>query len=302
VLQVARTLAVDATTAEVVQALAQAGCPALLLKGPALARALYDPDEHRAYVDSDLLVRPSDLAGAGNVLARLGFTLVLDHREHPSVADPHAQEWARPPADHVDLHWRVAGADDRSWAVLSAHAEPIAIGQVEVQAVSGPAVALVVALHAAHHGTTAPKPLADLDRALERLDLATWKAAAALAEDLGAAEPFAAGLRVTSRGSALAVELGLQEIASPQRKLMASSQPPGALGLLRIAESRGAAGRLTAIRDTLFPAPSYMRASYPGARRGTRGLLLAYGARLLARAQRLPAAVRALRAARRPGS
>jgi hypothetical protein len=297
---VARTLAVNAVTAEVVGALSDNGCRSILLKGPALARALYDgPGEHRPYFDSDLLVRPQDLARAGEVLTRLGFTLVLDHSEHASVSEPHAQEWAREGAGAIDLHWRVAGGGDRSWEVLTRWVEPIAIGRVTVEAVHGPAVALIVALHAAHHGTTATKPLEDLARALERLDAATWQAALELSSELDATEAFSAGLRLVPSGVELADRLGTSAVVSAHRRLMASSQPPGSLGLLRIAQTRGPLGRVRAACATLFPAPSFMRTSYPSARRGRRGLLLAYAARLGARARQLPAAVRALRAARR---
>ncbi|HKP89222.1 MAG TPA: nucleotidyltransferase family protein [Thermoleophilaceae bacterium] len=301
-LELARPLGVDATTAEVVPALQEAGCTAILLRGPVLRRALYGEGAHRPYVDTDLLVSPRDFARAGEVLARLGFSLVLDHRDHGWVADPHAQEWGRAPHGHVDLHWLLPGctvAGDRSWEILSAHVEPIAVAGIEVQAPTRGALALIVALHAAHHGTTKRRPLDDLDLAVERLGAEAWRAAAALAEDLGATEAFSAGVRLAPAGAALASSLGLADPVSARRRLMAASPRSGALGLLRILEADG--GRLEAIRETLFPAPSYMRVAHPNARRGRRGLLLAYVMRLLGRAWRLPAAVLALRAARRAG-
>jgi hypothetical protein len=299
-LELAQPLGVDATTAEVVRALRDEGCAAILLRGPVLRRALYGDGAHRAYVDTDLLVPPRDFARAGEVLRRLGFSLVLDHGDHAWVAEPHAQEWGRAPHGHVDLHWRLPGCavgGDRCWEILSAHVEPLAVGGVEVRAPTRAATPLIVALHAAHHGTTTRKPLDDLDLAVGRLGIETWRATAALADDLGATEAFAAGVRLSPKGAALARSLGLADAVSARRRLMASSQPPAALGLLRILEAEG--GRLEAIRVTLFPAPSYMRVAYANARRGRRGLLLAYVTRLLARAVRLPAAVRALRAARR---
>ena len=301
-LDLARPLGVDATTAEVVRALREAGCSAILLRGPVLRRALYGDGAHRPYVDTDLLVSPRDLTQAGEVLARLGFGLVLDHRDHGGVTEPHAQEWGRAPHGHVDLHWLLPGctvAADRAWEILSARVEPIAVAGVEVQAPMRAAIALVDALHAAHHGAATRKPLDDLDLAVERLGADTWRAAAALADELGATEAFAVGLRLVPAGAALASRLALPDRVSARRRLMAAGHPSGALGLLRILEADR--GRLDAIRETLFPAPSYMRVAYPNARRGRRGLLLAYLMRLLARARRLPAGVRALRAARRAG-
>lgn len=302
-LELARPLGVDATTAEVVRALRDDGCTAILLRGPVLLRTLYGDGAHRAYVDTDLLVPPRDLARAGDVLRRLGFSLVLDHGDHGWVADPHAQEWGRAPHGHVDLHWVLTGcavAGDRCWEILSEHVEPMTVGGVEALAPTRAAIALIVALHAAHHGTTTRKPLDDLEIALERLGAETWRAAAALAGELEATEAFAAGLRLAPRGALMADSLGLADAVSARRRLMASGQPRGALGLLRILEADGR--RVEAIRESLFPPPSYMRVAHPNARRGRRGLLLAYVTRLLDRALRLPAAVLALRAARRAAS
>lgn len=290
-------LTVDATTAEVVRALEADGVSPILLKGPALCRAL---DLERSYGDADLLVAPAQLDRAGEVLARLGFRLTLDHREHGAVADPRAQEWKRGSRDSVDLHWRIAGvaappAD--AWALLNSRTEAIELGRAAARTLDATGVALVVALHAAHHGETLGNPLRDLDRALERIDHDGWRAAAALARELDATEAFAAGLRLRPVGAELARELELPTKLSPRRRLMASSQPAGSLGLLRIADARG--HRLRAIRDELLPAPEYMRAHDPRARRGRGGLALAYAARLASRGAGLPRALTAVRAARR---
>ena len=290
-------LTVDATTAEVVRALETDGVSPILLKGPALCRAL---DLERSYGDADLLVAPPQLDRAGEVLTRLGFRLTLDHREHAAVADPHAQEWKRGSHDSVDLHWRIAGVEappSDAWALLSSRTETIELGRAATRILDATGVALVVGLHAAHHGETLGNPLRDLDRALERIDHDRWREAAALARELQATEAFAAGLRLRPGGAELARELALPATLSPRRRLMASSQPAGALGLLRIADARG--HRLRAIRDELVPAPDYMRALDPRARRGGAGLALAYATRLAARAAGLPRALAAVRAARR---
>ncbi len=44
----------------------------MLLKGPVLARRLYE-EEHRDYFDIDLLVGPPDLVEAREALAGLGY-------------------------------------------------------------------------------------------------------------------------------------------------------------------------------------------------------------------------------------
>ena len=88
----------------------EADCPTILIKGPAFQRELYRDGGRRSYIDTDLLVSPADLSRSGSILSSLGFELTLDHRDHPAVAELHAQEWKRGRgSDSVDLHWRLAG-------------------------------------------------------------------------------------------------------------------------------------------------------------------------------------------------
>jgi hypothetical protein len=299
-LAAAHSLRVDAVTAEVVRALDVADCPSLLLKGAALRDALYGDGALRTYGDSDLLVSPSDLARAAEVLRELGFALVLDHREHTNVAQPRAQEWLRAPNDHVDLHWQIAGVEapaSEAWDVLWARSVALEVGRAQVRVLDRVGIALMVALHAAHHGTTVAKPLADLERALDQISTADWQEAAALARALDATEAFGAGLRLVPAGAQLAHALGVGAGVSSVVSLMASSQPPGALGLLRALDARGARART--VREALFPSPAFMRATYPGARGGRGALVIAYANRLSARVRSLPRAVAAVRAARR---
>jgi hypothetical protein len=295
----ARTLGVDATASETEQALRRAGCASIVLKGPMLQRELYDDGSHRPYVDVDLLVSPRDFDAAGAALAAIGFTLVIDHRDHLTIVEPHAQEWHRPPADKVDLHWRLPGVGipaSAAWGILEARTVPLPIGTTTARGLDSVGIALLVALHAANHGWTFRKPLDDLARALDRFGVDTWREAAHLARRLEATEAFVAGLRFSQAGTALADELPLPGSLSPERTLIASRPPPGALGLLRILDARR--GRARMVRDTVLPAPDFMRRTYPLARRGRGGLVLAHCGRLLSRAWALPAAFRAVRASR----
>jgi hypothetical protein len=294
-----RTLGVDAAAAEAVQALQRAGCPSILLKGATFQRELHGGGSLRPYVDVDLLVSPRDVDVAGAALAGIGFELAIDHREHPTVEEPHAQEWQRQPADKVDLHWRVPGVEAPAadaWALLEARAVPFPIGGASARGLDRPGIALLVALHAAHHGRTIGKPLDDLARALDRFDVEVWRDAALLARRLAATEAFVAGLGLSTAGAALARELRLPPEISARRALMASDPPPGSLGLLRMVDARG--GRVRMARATLLPGAEFMRVNYPLARRGRGGLVLAHCSRLLARARALPAALRAVRASR----
>ena len=56
--------------------------PALLLKGPAFARWLYDDSRERSYRDIDLLVAPERIAAAGAALSELGFERRDSHARH----------------------------------------------------------------------------------------------------------------------------------------------------------------------------------------------------------------------------
>ena len=306
VVATARSLGLDALTAEVLRAFRAVGCRGILLKGPAFRRHLHADGSPRGYGDVDLLVAPADLERAGAALAALGFEKGLDHVDHPGVTEPHAQEWGRPGGPRVvDLHWRIAGVDapaERAWEVLSAHTEPMPVAGEPVESLRAEGIAFVVALHAAHHGRTHARSVRDLERAVELLGGDAWAAAARLAAELDAAEAFAAGLRIVPAGERLASELGLPEVRSAQRILLAGDQPAGSLALLRILRPAPARERLRALRHALFPARAYMRASSPLAARGRAGLALAYLARAARRSLALPTAVRAaVRASRGSG-
>ena len=305
VVATARTLGIDALTADVVRAFRAAGCRGILLRGPVFRRHLYPDGTPRGYGDVDLLVAPADLERAGSALASLGLELGLDHVEHPGMAEPHAQEWGRPGgARVVDLHWQIPGIEaprERAWEILSAHAEPMLLAGEPADALRAEAVALVAVLHAAFHGHGHAKSIRDLERALERLDADTWASAARLATELDATEAFAAGLRLVPVGERLASELGLPEVRSRQRMLMALGQPAGSLGLLKLLEPAPPRERLRALRYALVPSRAYMRASSSLAARGRAGLALAYLDRAGRRVLQLPAALRAVRALRRSG-
>ncbi len=78
-------MGVDAVTAEVSVALQEAGCPNLLLKGPAVSRWLYGEEHERPYGDTDLLVDPASLEVAHATLAELGFRREFGPVPHPGM-------------------------------------------------------------------------------------------------------------------------------------------------------------------------------------------------------------------------
>src|SRR5436305_6385068 len=70
---VAWELALDSALAEVAGELERRGVQSLLLKGPALARWLYDEVTARSYADIDLLIAPDQFGTARACLGELGF-------------------------------------------------------------------------------------------------------------------------------------------------------------------------------------------------------------------------------------
>jgi hypothetical protein len=295
----ARMLAVDAATAEVVAAFRSRGSPSILLRGPAVARRLFDPDERRAYVDADLLVPPEEHGAAAETLTRLGFAPLAAAEDLARHRALHAHEWRRP-ADRVsvDLHLTISGARapaEEVWHALAEGSEVEVVGGEEV-AVPGPAgLALVVALHAAHNGPRGEKSLDDLARALDRLDAATWAEAAALARRLDAEAAFSAGLRLLPGGAEVAPAVRLPvEVA-----LRAGGAPPLALGLDWLARRPGVRAKAALAAHVLAPPPGALRTWRVLARRGRRGLAAAYVSHPFWLARHSVPSLLALRRARR---
>jgi hypothetical protein len=225
-LAAARTLAVDALTAEVIDALRTARIRTILLKGPALANWLYPDGALREYDDCDLLVHPADAARAGEVLRGLGFEPFLERSDEymAAMAPPHAECWTRGRrnAEIVDLHDCLFGAraaKELVWRKLGAGTEPMVVGGVPVEVLDAPRRAVVVALHAAANGGEGRRSLEDLSRALAVGDDALWRDAARIAGRIGARHSFAAGLRLLPAGRELAGRLGLQPPMSAEVRL-----------------------------------------------------------------------------------
>jgi hypothetical protein len=272
-------LAVDAVTANVVTALRRAGIASILLRGPAIARWLYGEGELRAYRDLDLLVEPGTRGEAEAVLAGLG----LIHRQAgfaPGESVQHASEWiCRRPSVVVDLHHGIEGVRAPSaelWPALASDCHTIEVAGVPADAPSAPALALIIALHAAHHGRGGGKHLDELRRALDRADPEIWRATLQLAERLDAVPSLAAGLRLVPEGAELAESLGLSHGADRATALRAAGAHSTAIGFARLAATPGLRAKLAFVARKLAPTPAFMRHWSRLARRGRLGLVLAY--------------------------
>jgi hypothetical protein len=232
------TFRLDVGYTRIAPAFTAAGVETILLKGPAFDQLLFGGKRSRAYSDIDLLVDPSGVPAAERVLEELGFRrakrgsaasqLVKRAGIAAGVREAaHATAWVRDRDRFtIDLHHtlpRVGASAEQTWRALRAHQITITVVDARVQTLDQPASALLIALHAAHHGPGWNRARTDLRRACELLDRDCWRAAALLARDLRAEAEMGIGLGTADDGCALARELGLGTKATPAHRLMWSA-------------------------------------------------------------------------------
>lgn len=281
--------------------LALASVPVVLLKGPALAE-WYSGRPH-PYLDCDLWLAPETLQRAGAVLERRGFTPRLDEQLLPEWWRSHATTWARAEDGAlVDLHSRLQGVGvdpQTAWCMLERERRQITVAGYPAAALSLPAQALYVTLHAANHGNEWGKAINHVERALDAVDENGWRHATELAGQLDALEGFAAGLRLLPSGTALAARLGLPASRSVEVALRASTPPPAALSFAQIAGARTVLERLEIVFRKAFPPAAFIRHWWPPAARSHAMLIVGYLYRPLWLARNAPRGYRAWRRARR---
>ena len=280
----------------------------VLLKGAALATWLYHDGTVRPYGDVDLLVAPADHTKAEGVLVALGFGADLTGLAPAPLRGPaRARVWMRGGAV-VDLHrnlWGIGIDRTRAWPILLEGAKTVRLGGGRVEILGPAARALHVALHAAQHGRSHPKPVQDLERAVAQLPRETWEHAARLARRLEAHEAMAAGLRLVPQGADLAAALGLPTDVSLAVRVSAGSTTRGAGLLAEVLATPGSGAKLAAMVRLAVPGPAQVRVSLPFAGRSRAALVAGHVWLPLLRMARLPRAAWAVtridREGRRPG-
>ncbi len=187
-----RQLAMAAALGRVVGALGRAGVPALPLKGPALAAALFGDPGQRASVDLDVLVDPGSLVGAFAAVEGEGFVaggkdrgltaaqaavVAAEFRVHDATF------WHPGLRISLELHWRPFH-DRRLTALTDALTAELALDPTGLawrdRALSAVEAAYVL-VHGAAHGYRRLGWLVDAAALAERLDDAMWREAHALA-------------------------------------------------------------------------------------------------------------------------
>jgi hypothetical protein len=291
--------------------LRSAGIEGTLLKGPALVRRLYSDGEFRGYSDVDLLVPRQELASAREALKKLGYVRAEEVLGIDDVAGIlHSEVWAKSGEAGgpllIDLHWRLYGCeapDDVLWEALVAARDSIELQGEEAAVLCDDGLALHIALHAAQHGPTDVKAIADLARAVERWPANVWRRAAQLAEVMQGVPAFAAGLRLLPEGARIAGDLRLPPTPELDWKIRhRPARPRGTFHLRALAEARGIRGRATVLGRSLFPTRRWIRWEYPWAARGRGRLVLGYARHLVRAPLWAVRAARFLGRARRAGN
>ena len=297
---VAVSLMLDHVAAVTSSRLADAGIPAILLKGAAIATWLYTEGEARPYRDVDLLVSPAQFDQAQTVLAGLGYVNPLAGAANCEYGSNELRLVGRM-GDSIDLHHALIGVPEpaRAWQCLYSRSTTLAVGGAELRVLDVEARAMHLALHAMQDGPIDVKAMEDLARGVARLPLATWKGAAGLAAELGAMGPFGAGLRLFPAGAALAEQLGLPDVVNVDLTMRARSDPPEAFLMEQLAGLPDFRARAALLGRKLFPTTVYLKSQYPMAARGPLGVTAARFCRLGSLALRTVPAMVAWRRARR---
>ncbi|MGN6692746.1 MAG: nucleotidyltransferase family protein [Aquihabitans sp.] len=291
---VGRRMLVDHTTLEVVGALREAGIEPVVLKGPAIARWLYDQPGERSYDDADILLAPADVARAEEVLTALGYArLEAPPRDVPLPPgrSSHADTWRRT-GDGVDidlhrcLHHTEHVPAQQVWDEVWGDHETIQVFDTEVAVPAVRVRALHVVLHLQPKDVPGSRAWVDLERAVDRVDLADWRAAVELADRFGIRDEVGALLALVAGGRELAEQLGLD--TTPPDALLQEHRrhAPAIPHLVRRVQGRpvGEAVRVVGRKAS----PARVRAVTPPGPDGRTSLVRAYVVQL----GRLPGAVR----------
>jgi hypothetical protein len=259
----------------VLEALAAAEVPALIIKGAALAYTHYPDPALRPRVDADLLIPIASRSAAAAALERLGYTSVpLTSGELVT----HQAAYAREDGGRrhvVDLHWEVS---DPQVFARALDIEELLAASVAVPALGdsarapSPVHSLAVACvhRVAHHaGRDRLIWLYDIHIVAERLSEAERDSFVAFATEKRLRAVCRAGLSTAERcfdGEGTRRLLAAMGTADHAREPSAAfaERPMRKVDVLRsdLGELRGWGQKVALLREHLFPPAAYMRQKY----------------------------------------
>jgi hypothetical protein len=163
------------------RALDAAGIAFVAFKGPALAAAWYGDVGLRAFLDLDLLVRPSDALRAVALLTQLGYRKALPL--HPRWEQHYLQNHGEmtflrnEPAGVVDLHCRLLGMGYTFAAEppdLWDRPDHVRIGSTTIPTLNAENTLIFLTLHAAKHDWSSLRWLCDIAQVLAKQTDLDW--------------------------------------------------------------------------------------------------------------------------------
>ena len=259
-------------------AVASAGIDVLVVKGASLAYDLYAEPWLRPREDTDVMVRPEDVARTGAVLAAAGYRAV----PRPSgTLVAHQQLYVRssPSRDAVDLHWKIAdpapfadllSADDLFRDAVDLHLDASCRARVPCRSHA----LLLACWHrvAHHHDGERLLWLYDLHLLAAALDDAGCRTVAEIAARTRTSAVCARGLTLASRHFQ---SPHVARLLDQLQDAPADHESPASRYLredarkvdLLLADLRALptwTSRARLVREHLFPSADYMRATYEG--------------------------------------
>jgi hypothetical protein len=182
---VARNILIYNDLGHALRSLSAAGIPVIVLKGAALALAVYSSIADRPMSDADLLVRPVDRARARIALEAAGFRFVPERRQPFSPFDTEfTGEMAFRRSEHalIELHWELTPSEwfRRLCALdteaLWLNAQPFELDGTQVLQLSPPDMLLHLCIHLTVHGFAHPIGFKDIGQLLDHHNAFPWDA------------------------------------------------------------------------------------------------------------------------------
>ena len=271
----ARNLLLFSELGKVLRAAQAARVPVIPLKGACLAEAVYGDITLRPMADLDLLVKPSDLPAAIEVLRTLGYE--SDQRFDPVAQQARFQDM--PPMRHpggamVELHWTLvtplcrARIDEHELEGIWGRSAPAIIAGVSSRALAPEDLLLHLCMHASvHHrfadvGLKSFVDIAEVARHYDgRLD---WRELAGRANAWRVANGVRMALMLAQEWTDLRVPADVwaqldgerpdeQTLEWARHKVLEGRPTELVNEFARLESDGGATGRLAALRTAAFP-------------------------------------------------
>jgi len=249
----------DQVAIEIVNALASADVPCLLLKGASIATWLY-PNEARPSVDVDIFVPRAQWSQAIRQIERVGFT-------RDRLGDTGGNWYRVKDRAWLDVHYTLLGLrvlPSQLWTTLWNERETMPLHGATIPILNERARLFHVVIHTLQTGNAKAKAAEDLARAIKCVSFERWQQAWALARTLQADHLFAAALLLyAASGAEIADRLGAPRHISFLQCVRAIESVPGSVALAALVEGSWAQ-RFALRKRWVWPESDYIAALEQG--------------------------------------